>query len=317
VTAQLKQVAEAAIPVLEEIGDDEGLARAWYSLCQVGLMWCHASDMETASEQAAFHAERAGDRAALTEAAVARMAAPSLGMGSPEAGIRRCEEMHAMLPDDRLIEALTYMSQGECAAQLGLFDEGRRMHRRGEGILLDLGQKLWLGGVCLDAGGLEALAGDLDAAELSFRRGMEMLEAIGELGFRSTQAVSLAYVLYDQGRFAEAAEMVDLSEGLGASDDVVNQINGRGIRAKLLGREGRIEDAVAMAEEAAAMTDGIDFWDPLTSAWENLGEVYRLAGQRDDAVRALRQALDVCERKGAVAAVELIRPKLTEVEATS
>ena len=68
VTEQLEREAEAAIPVLEELGDDEGLARAWSSLCEVGLMWCHASEIETASERAAFHAERAGDRAALSYA---------------------------------------------------------------------------------------------------------------------------------------------------------------------------------------------------------------------------------------------------------
>ena len=65
VTEQLEHEAKAAIPVLEELGDDEGLARAWSSRCEVALMRCHASDIETASEHAAFHAERAGDRAAL------------------------------------------------------------------------------------------------------------------------------------------------------------------------------------------------------------------------------------------------------------
>ena len=42
VTEQLEQAAEAAIPVLQELGDDEGLARAWSSRCEVALMRCKA-----------------------------------------------------------------------------------------------------------------------------------------------------------------------------------------------------------------------------------------------------------------------------------
>ena len=313
VTERLKWEAEAAIPVLEELDDDVGLARAWSALCGVGLMWCHASDMDTASKRAAFYAERAGDRAALLEAAVPRMAAPALGMDRPEVGIQRCEEVRAWLPDDRFIDALADTEQAGCAALLGQFDWGRRKLRRGEETLLDLGQKLWLGAIATNAAPIEILAGDLEAAERSLRHGMEILESIGELGFRSTQALSLAEVLYEQGRFTEAHEMIGVSEGLGASDDLVNQILGRGVRAKLLAQEGQIEEAVTMAEEAVAMTDGTDFWETLWSASDNLGEVYRLAGRRKDAIRALGQALDVCERKGAVTAVEQIRGKLVEV----
>ena len=133
-----------------------GLARAWSALCEVGLMWCHASDMDTASERAAFHAERADDRAALLEAAVPRMAAPALGMDRPEIGIQRCEEVRAWLPDDRFIDALADTEQAGCAALLGQFDQGRRKLQRGEEILLDLGQKLWLGAIATNAAPIES-----------------------------------------------------------------------------------------------------------------------------------------------------------------
>ena len=51
--------------------------------------------------------------------------------------------------------------------------------------------------------------------------------------------MNLADVLYEQGRFDEAGEMIDLSQEIGASDDLVNQVIGRGIRAKLLARRRR------------------------------------------------------------------------------
>ena len=234
-------------------------------------------------------------------------------MARPEVGIKRCEEIRASLPDDRMVDAHAEIGLGACASYLGLFDEARERLRRGEEIFLDLGQKLWLGGLGMSLGWLEVLAGDLEAAEHAFRRGMEMLRSIGERGFRSTVAVDLAWVLFEQDRFDEAAEMVLVSEGLGASDDLVNQVGGRGIRAKLLAQGGEIESSVAMAEEAVAMTDGIDFWDVLTDAHECLGEVHRLAGRRDDAIASFGRALDVCARKGVVPAIERIRRKLDAV----
>jgi class 3 adenylate cyclase/tetratricopeptide (TPR) repeat protein len=313
VTERLKGEAEAAIPVLEVLGDDEGLARAWSALAEVGLMWGHASDVEAASERALFHAERAGDRAALSYAAIWRMVAPCLGMAPPEAVLQRCDEIRAFLPDDRLIEAFADIRAGEAEAQLGRFDEGRRRLRRGMDILMDLGQTLWVGGAATIVSALEFIAGDLDAAERSLREGMQMLESIGEHGFRSTEAVNLAYVLYEQGRFVEAAEMVEASEELGASDDVVNEVMGRGVRAKLLAWDGQLETAADMVEDVVGLTEGIDFWDTLTTAFECQAAVYGLAGRVDDAVRALGRAIDVCERKDVPPMIAQFRRKLAAI----
>ena len=113
-------------------------------------------------------------------------------MARPEVGIERCEQIRAWLPDDRMVDAHAEVSQGACAVHLGRFEEGRERQGRAEEIFLDLGQKLWLGGLGLNKGWLEILAGDLEAAEHAFREGMRMLESIGELGFRSTMAMNLA-----------------------------------------------------------------------------------------------------------------------------
>jgi tetratricopeptide (TPR) repeat protein len=124
-------------------------------------------------------------------------------------------------------------------------------------------------------------------------------------------------VLYALGRFDEAAEKTDLAEHLAASDDVASQTIWRQLRAKLLAREGNTDTAVALAEEAASMTEGTDCWDTLNMAFEDLGEVYALVGRRDDAIRALEKALDVCERKGAIVVADSLRAKVASLEAGS
>jgi hypothetical protein len=62
------RLAAEGIPILEELGDDETLARAWKGLGEVALMRANPVDMTEAYERAARHAERAGDRAALADA---------------------------------------------------------------------------------------------------------------------------------------------------------------------------------------------------------------------------------------------------------
>ena len=65
------------------------------------------------------------------------------------------------------------------------------------------------------------------------------------------------------------------------------------------------------------MTEGTDCWDTLSTAFEDLGEVYALVGRNDDAVRAYGKALDVCERKGAIVVADNLRAKVAGLGAGS
>jgi class 3 adenylate cyclase/tetratricopeptide (TPR) repeat protein len=314
VTERMKRTAEEAIPILERLGDDEGLSMAWRTLCEVGLMGCRAADIEAAAERAALHAERAGDRAGLTDANAWLVLVPSLGMMPPEAGILRCREMRARLPDDRTVEAYASMIEGLCEAMLGRFDEARAKQRHGLEILVDLGMTVTLGGMSIGVGNVEMLADDVAAAERKFREGIELLDSIGEKGYLSTHAAYLAQALYRQDRLDECHEMTRLAERTGASDDIPTQVIWRQVRAKVLARRGQVEEALSLAEEAVALNDGTDSWDIRSDALVDLGEVYELAGRRDDAVRVTRAALDLYERKGVVPVIERTRSRLAGLE---
>jgi class 3 adenylate cyclase/tetratricopeptide (TPR) repeat protein len=314
VTERMRRTAEEAIPILERLGDDQGLSIAWRSLCEVYLMGCRTADLEAAAERAAFHAERAGDRAGLTDAISWLVLVPILGMMPPETGIRRCEEMRARAPGDRVVEAYADLVEGMMEAMLGRFDEGRAKEHRGLGILADLGMTVSTGGMSINVGNVERYAGDLEAAERTSREGIELLESIGEKGYLSTHAALLGQVLYLQGRFDECEEMTRLAEEAGASDDIPTQVLWRHIRAKLIARVGRHDEAVALAEEAVALNEGTDSWDIRADALLDLGEVYELSGRPDDARRATRAALDLYEEKGIIPVIERVRSRLAALD---
>ena len=317
VTERMKRAAEEAIPILEGLEDDEGLSMAWRTLCEVALMGSRAADLEAAARRAAFHAERAGDRAGLIEAISWLVLVPGLGMMPPEAGIRRCQEMRARVPDDRTVEAFADMIEGMCEAMLGRFDEARAKERHGLGIMADLGMTVTRGGMSIGVGNVEMYAGDLVAAESTYRGGIELLGSIGEKGYLSTHAAQLARVLYLQDRFDECEEATRLAEESGASDDIPTQVIWRQVRAKLIAREGRFDEAVALAEEAVAFNDGTDSWDIRADALLDLGEVYELSGRPDDARRATRDALDLYEQKGIIPVIERVRSRLTALDGGS
>ncbi len=315
VTEQMKRAAEEAIPILERLGDDEGLSFAWEKLCEVALMGCRNAELEVAAARAAFHAERVGDRSGLSSAMRWLVLVPTLGMMRPEDGIRRCQELRGRAPGDRVVEAFADMTEGMMEAMLGRFEEGRAKQRRGLGNFADLGMKVTVGGMSIPVGNAEQWAGDLEAAERIFREGIELLDSIGEKGYLSTHAACLAQVLYLQGRMNESEEMARSAEEAGATDDIATQVIWRLVRAKVIARRGEHQEAVALAEEGVALNEGTDSWDVRAGALLDLGEVLELAGRPDDARRATQEALDLYEQKGIVPLIEQVRGRLVELEA--
>ena len=92
-----------------------------------------------------------------------------------------------------------------------------------------------------------------------------------------------------------------------AEDDLLTQFLWRGVRAKLLGHEGRPDDAIPMAREAVRLAQTSD--DPIGqgNALLDLAQTLRLAGREDEAEMALMEALADYERKGSTASAAVAR----------
>ena len=315
-TAELDRLAGEGIPMLEALGDDEGLARAWKGLGEVALTHGRAAPMVEAYERAALHAERAGDRAALADALGWLALATLWDLTPPEAGIERTRELRARLPDHHLVESMTQITEALHEAMRARFDRARTLFRNGRAILVDIGSGVRAAGLQAVAGRIEQLAGDLGAAERELRRSVDELSAMGERGYLSTHAAELGQVLYAQDRLDEAQRMTEVSEEAAASDDLISQALWRGPRAKILARRGDDDAALVLIEEALSLLERSDFVDSRWETLADLAEVHQLAGRTEDAARALGQAIELVERKGVVPLIQRFRDRLDDLPKT-
>ncbi|HZT11156.1 MAG TPA: hypothetical protein VFB09_09005, partial [Actinomycetota bacterium] len=100
---------------------------------------------------------------------------------------------------------------------------------------------------------------------------------------------------------------------MSASDDAINQYSWRSVEAKLLTREGRIDDAVRLIREAVQLAETTDeFLLRWLLCWDR-ADVAIAADDPREARAALEQAVERAERKGAVVLVDRARRRLAEL----
>jgi class 3 adenylate cyclase/tetratricopeptide (TPR) repeat protein len=301
------RVAEKAISVFTDVGDEVGLAQAWSHVSRVHLISSRWGAATEALEQALVHARRAG--AQREEAMILGQLALSLYWGPtpvPDA-IERCEHMVAETGHHHTVEARVTVSIAGLEAMRGRFERARALYWRSKEILADLGLKPWLAAHTLALASVETLAGDPGAAEDELRFGVETLDELGLKSSFSTLASALARITFEQGRWEEAEQLVERARLAAASADIASEVLWRTTAAKLLAAKGELEaaeryarDAVALAEQTDALNlhadSLVDLADVLTSQGDEVGadaalteaaRLYRLKGNEVSERRAL------------------------------
>jgi class 3 adenylate cyclase/tetratricopeptide (TPR) repeat protein len=154
---------------------------------------------------------------------------------------------------------------------------------------------------------IETLAGDLDAAERAARQGVEQLEQLGERAWLSTSACQLAEALYSLGRLEEAEHWVFRGLELGGAGDILTQLLGLGIRAKLLARGGGFDEALGLAQRAVALATTTQAPMDMAQAILALAEVLYLSGDMPGAFEQSSRAVALYESKRGPAGVAHVR----------
>jgi class 3 adenylate cyclase/tetratricopeptide (TPR) repeat protein len=244
---EIAAVADNAIPLLEQIGDDLGLAKAWWLKSEVHVNACQWGARGHDLERALKHARRAGD---LNEqATLAFLLAEALYYGPtpvPEA-IRRCGELLDERPDDRSLQTSITSSLAGLRAMQGDFEQARRLQAQARSLHEELGQRVRVAVGSLVAAEIEELAGEPGEATTILRWAFRELQNMGITSAMSTIGAFLADALANQGFHDEALVFAKTSEESATAVDVVTQVMWRVAQAKASGDGELARQAVELA----------------------------------------------------------------------
>ena len=313
-TEAARFVAERATPVLEELRDDAGLARAWELMGVVHWLASRAGAAGQAFDRGLVHAKRAGDGQAETRLLQWTLSFGRDGPTPVEEALRRSEEILADAGGNRVLEADALAARGTCLAELGRFEEARAMTRESQAILDDLGLRGTLEDMSSwNLGMIELLASDFAAAEQGLLEQYRALEKMGERSHFSTLAGQISRVMCEQGRYEEGERFAGICEESAASDDTYSQILWRSGRARTLARRGESERAETLAREAVRLSLRTDFIAMQADAKMDLSDVLQAIGRPDESVPVVGDAISLYRRKGIVPMVARAEAALQEL----
>jgi DNA-binding SARP family transcriptional activator len=300
-----RRVTDAALGILGEHGDDLGLCRAWCLRAKIAWIEGLVAAADGAWRRAAEHARRAGDERELFEILCWRASAAVLGPTPVAEAIGRCTKLRDQVRASPVAVAVMLHPLGLLHALRGDFDQARRLIREGNEILDDLGRLQ--SAVSHHEALVEMLAGQPAAAEARLRAGYAKLEEMGEGTLLATTAAMLAQAIHAQDRHQEADSFCLVSERTVAAEDLPTQVMWRGVRAKILGRQGRAGEAEALAREAVRLSEPTDLLTMRADALVDLAEVLELRGSAAEADATARQGLALYEQKGDLVSAARIR----------
>jgi ATP/maltotriose-dependent transcriptional regulator MalT len=287
-------VAEATIPLLEALGDDAGLAKAWWLKSEPDVNACRWGARAEALERALGHARRAGDMAEIATMTFLHTQALYCGPTPVPEATEQCRRYLAEYPDDRLLEASVTTVLAGLRAMEGEFDEARSMFARAREVHEELGRRFRLATVAsILAAEIEQLAGQPEEAVSILRWAYETVNEMGAMSATATIAGFFADALALDGRSDEAEHIARFAEENAPASDVVTQVLWRTARARAT------EGGEALSREAVAIARETDYPELEARALLCLAQ---LISPGDEHSALLAEAKGVYESKGNVAA---------------
>jgi DNA-binding SARP family transcriptional activator/class 3 adenylate cyclase len=297
------ELAERLMPDLEAIGDDLGLAKAWWLRSEGDAIACRWDARAEALERALVHARRAPD--VRDEAStITALLAQALYFGpTPVAdAVARCEELLADAGGDRALRAALTSTLGGLVAMQGDLERGRGLYDDAMAIYDELGLRFRRAARAHIGSQIALLGGDAAGAEHALRDALQALGEMGAHGVHATLGAVLADILAEHGHDEEAEALCEEVADVVAPDDLAPQVLRRAALARVHAHRGETEAAEALAAESLRLTEHVGFPELRARALLAAAEVRGDGG-------LLAEARRVYEAKGAH--VELGPPLVT------
>jgi class 3 adenylate cyclase/predicted ATPase len=315
-----QEVEREAKRAIERLDGDESahaeLAKAWRLLGFVHGTVLRYGEAAEAVQQATEHARLAGDSRQEARSASAYTLAALHGPTPVPEAIARSERLLAQGLATRQAEGLVLCVLAHLRAMQGDFDEARELYTRARALLEELGVAVVAAWTSLESSAVEMLAGDPARAEERLRPDYETLTNMGEKFFLPLLTALLARSVLAQGRPDEAAEIAGTAIELAADDDIEPQALSRGVRARILASEGKLEEAEVLAREAVELMRQTDAPVKQGDALLDLAEVLVKSGQTRAAQAVIEESKKLYESKQSTVAGARADALLAELEPT-
>jgi len=307
--AEVASTAERALREFEGLGDERGLAAAWWLVHWSRFRSGHYALSLEAAERAVEHARRAGHRREELRALGAIAMAMKWGPTPVVEGLRRCDELVERAGGAQLVQAFADRNKGVLYSMLGELELGRTHFQRAVEIYEELGLAASAIGTTVEVESVERQAGRLESTEELLRSAYERLREIGDLGYLSWIAPRLARILALRGDPSGALELARQARAEMQPDHAFGQIGVRVAEATAFAAQGKDAEALAVALEALELVEQTDMLDVHGDVLELVAELELAAGREDVACERFESALDCYERKGDVVAATRVRER--------
>jgi class 3 adenylate cyclase/tetratricopeptide (TPR) repeat protein len=298
-----RQAATRMIPLLEALGDQQGLAKAWRM-----MSWAHLEQdlagWDEASWRSIEHARRAGDRREEVEVLAGLALSAALGAAPVQEGIRRCQEILEAVHGHLRVEGFVLGYLARLYGLAGKFDLARGANQRAQSAVEKTGAMVWMDATALEGAEIERLAGDPVSAEEACRDIIRRIGQREDQGLRPWASIELARALYDQDRIEEALPLAE--EGTNATEHL-DRVLALALQAKILATLGRPDHAATRAMEVmdgARVSDHVVIW---AQALMDAAEALLLTGHLQKAKPVIQEALQLSEQKQSPVLLERAR----------
>jgi class 3 adenylate cyclase/tetratricopeptide (TPR) repeat protein len=300
--------------LLEEAGDDGGLAEYWLQVGYLGWAACRAGQALEGWERGLGYARVAGATSIARTLETRLLSCVVLGPTPVPSAVEYVEGILARAGNAPLLEASAMQALGVIRAMEGRVDEARVLLRGGWQTIRDAGMLLTAAGSVQRFAFAERRAPEPDVeqrVESVLREGFDVLERLDDRSFLPTVALELAQSLVRQGRDEEARALCALARERTLAEDMVNFVYLDGTEAHLAARDGRLEDAERLARSGFERAETTDFFALRgMRAGATLAEILQLAGKSDEAAAVGSKAIGFHDAKGDVAGAAVLREQL-------
>lgn len=265
-----------------------------------------------AIDQSAIHAERSGSKRLIEDVSMQQAIASLSGPAPVAVAVAQFEALLASSEVSHIAKGGSLDRLAILSAMQGEFAKARDQVELGRRILTDLGARLGLAELFIDAAWVERLAGDFSTEVSLLNDATEYAKDIGAAGLIPFTAARTALACARLGRIPEARASLAVAED---DPSALTALICHVAKARLLAAEGRLPDAIEQVEQAAALSaKSAMFVNMQTEIQFELARIAFGSGRRERARSAAQAGIVLARNKGNVVMEQWLADTLAEID---